>query len=810
MILTRLCFLGLLACSCQAVLQVSISLSKVELSVGESKFFTCTAIGEPVSVDWFNPQGEQIVPSQRVSLHREGVRSRLTLYNVNVEDAGIYRCLATDTNGHSQEATVVLEIYQKLTFRYVQSLQEFRQGEEAKVVCDVTSSPVPIVSWFYKEQEITPEFSDRYQVLSNNTLQIEHVGVSDEGVYRCEARVEARGEIDFRDISVIVNIPPVISVPQRLFNSTAESQESVTLTCRADGAPEPEVTWERKGKRIEVSERYALKNRGTSLTVKHITQDDEGPYICHAHNKAGATQQELSLKVFVQPSISQLGNVSAVEGSSAVISCTVEGDPLPDINWRRASDGRIFRHGDKYIHAAGGFILLRLRSADGRVEVKGHHGKSTLMISSVRLEDRGRFDCEALSQIGGQQRSMYLDIQYVPVFVTNHTTFYSWEGNAVNLSCVVQSHPPAVVLWQRDQLTIGPATEGLSNTRVYKADGHSLLEVTPLSDRDFGRYDCTARNSIGTRVREFHLAQADVPSSPSLLRFGSVSQRSAIVTFSKPESHGGVPIARYLVRYRSSGSQQWREVLSQGAETMVQLSGLEPNSSYEVCVAAVNGKGQGEFSRTETLQTLAIRKPSPPLVRGQRGVGGAYRLGLFRQDDGGTPILEYIIKYRMQKQRRWVTQLVSGQSEGALLQSLQWDTPYEVEVTARNVKGLSEPTVFHFSMPRRPDITADSLFSELGLGSVAAVGVAALLLLLVVVDLSCFFLRRCGVLMCISRKLCGKKSATCSKGKELEEGKAAYLKLPLKEENGREVLRTEVMEICSRDDGGDLLEDGHA
>ncbi|XP_064185783.1 neural cell adhesion molecule 2-like isoform X2 [Anguilla rostrata] len=835
MILTRVYFLGLFACSCQAVLQVSISLSKVELSVGESKFFTCTAIGEPVSVDWYSPQGERIVPSQRVLLHREGVRSRLTLYNVNVEDAGIYRCQATDASGQSQEATVVLEIYQKLTFRDVPSPQEFRQGEEAQVVCDVISSPVPIVSWFHKDQEITPELSDRFQILPSNKLRILRVGKEDEGVYRCEARVEARGEIDFRDISVIVNVPPVISVPQESFNATADYQESVTFTCRAHGSPEPEVSWQRRGRRIEPSDRFVVKAGGSSLTVKSITQEDGGSYTCTARNTAGHAHQDLFLKVFVQPSITVLLNVTAVEGSAAVISCTAEGDPLPDITWRRASDGRSFREGD--------------RSADGRVEVHGHHGKSTLTVSAVGLLDRGRFDCEALSRIGGHQKSMYLDIEYMPVFVSDPTTYYSWEGNAVNLSCSVQAHPPAVLLWQRDRLTIGTATGGPGNARVHHAEGRSLLEVTPLANSDFGHYNCTARNSIGTRVQEFVLAQADVPSGPSVVRLSSVSQRTATVTFRTPESHGGVPIAHYVVRFRTPGAPHWRDVPSHGVETMVQLAGLEPNSTYEVCVAAVNGKGQGEFSRAESFQTLPIREPSPPLVQGQRGVGKAYRLGLFKQDDGGMPILEYIVKYKMEREERWMTKLVSGLNDFVQLQPLQWNARYEVEITARNIKGLSEPTYYHFTMPQRPDIT-DSVLSGLGLGAVVALGVAALLLLLVGVDVCCFFLRRCGVLMCITRKLRGKKSATCSKSKELEEGKAAYLstgskepivemrteeeriahtddgspmnepnettpltepeKLPLKEENGKEALPTVATEIRVRGDGGgggELLED---
>lgn len=45
----------------------------------------------------------------------------------------------------------------------------------------------------------------RFQVLPNNNLQIHQVTKADEGVYRCEASVEARGEIDFVDIAVVVN-----------------------------------------------------------------------------------------------------------------------------------------------------------------------------------------------------------------------------------------------------------------------------------------------------------------------------------------------------------------------------------------------------------------------------------------------------------------------------------------------------------------------------------------------------------------------------------------------------------------------------
>uniref|UniRef100_A0A8C6KXQ4 Neural cell adhesion molecule 2 n=1 Tax=Nothobranchius furzeri TaxID=105023 RepID=A0A8C6KXQ4_NOTFU len=774
-------------CACVAALQVSISLNKVELSVGESKFFICTAIGEPVKLEWFNPQGERIIPSRRMALHSETSRSRLIIYNAIIEDAGIYRCQASDASGHTEEASVVLEIYQRLTFRDVQSPQEFRLGETAEVVCDVISSPVPVVVWYYQDREITEEHHSRYQVLvNNNNLQIHQVTKADEGVYRCEASVEARGEIDFVDIAVVVNVPPVLSVFQPAFNATADYQESITFTCITSGSPDPLVTWHRKGQQLEPSEKFIfnrLEGGRSMLTIRNIRQIDGGAYSCKASNKAGAQERELFLTVFVQPHITQLKNVTAVEGSAAMITCVAEGEPLPDISWRRASDGQTFVDGDK--------------SRDGRFEVRGRHGKSVLTINGVRLTDLGRFDCEAQSRIGGHQKSMFLDIEYIPKFLTNHTIFYSWEGNPVNISCDVMSNPPATMLWRRERFTI---SEGTANMQIHGSEGKSVLEVTPMSDRDFGRYNCTARNNIGVRYQEFILAQADVPSNPYSIRLSAVSQRLATVTFMKPDSHGGVPISFYLVQFKELGSQDWRDVRSHSIQTTVVLTGLEPNTTYEVRVAAVNGKGQGEFSHTETFQTLPIREPSPPAVHGQRGMGKAYRLGLVKQDDGGMPIVEYIVKYKTDKEEQWMTKLVPGANDFAMLQPLQWNTRYEVEITARNVKGLSEPTFYQFFMPQKPDITAESLFSGLGLGAVVGLGLGALLLLLVLVDVSCFFLRHCGLLMCITRSVCSKKTATSGKGKEMEEGKAAYLKLPLKEENGKESLKPDTIEIKVHND----------
>lgn len=63
----------------------------------------------------------------------------------------------------------------------------------------------------------------------------------------------------------------------------------------------------------------------------------------------------------------------------------------------------------------------------------------------------------------------------IPKFLTNHTIYYSWEGNPVNISCDVMSNPPATMQWRRERFTISP--EGTANIRVHVAEGKSVLEV---------------------------------------------------------------------------------------------------------------------------------------------------------------------------------------------------------------------------------------------------------------------------------------------------------------------------------------------
>lgn len=49
---------------------------------------------------------------------------------------------------------------------------------------------------------------------------------------------------------------------------------------------------------LETGEKYSFNEDGSEMTIMDVTKLDEGDYTCIAKNKAGESQQELSLRVF--------------------------------------------------------------------------------------------------------------------------------------------------------------------------------------------------------------------------------------------------------------------------------------------------------------------------------------------------------------------------------------------------------------------------------------------------------------------------------------------------------------------------------
>lgn len=49
---------------------------------------------------------------------------------------------------------------------------------------------------------------------------------------------------------------------------------------------------------LDAGEKYSFNEDGSEMTLMDVTKLDEGEYTCIAKNKAGESEQELSLRVF--------------------------------------------------------------------------------------------------------------------------------------------------------------------------------------------------------------------------------------------------------------------------------------------------------------------------------------------------------------------------------------------------------------------------------------------------------------------------------------------------------------------------------
>lgn len=83
----------------------------------------------------------------------------------------------------------------------------------------------------------------------------------------------------------------------------------------------------------------------------------------------------------------------------------------------------------------------------------------------------------------------------------------------------------------------------------------------------------------------------DVPSAPTGLRVSNVTDKSADVSWTAPDSDGGTPITNYIVQTRIIPRSTFTTV-QETTETKVTLTGLVADSQYMLQIIAVNAEGQ--------------------------------------------------------------------------------------------------------------------------------------------------------------------------------------------------------------------------
>uniref|UniRef100_A0A3B5Q8Q9 IgLON family member 5 n=1 Tax=Xiphophorus maculatus TaxID=8083 RepID=A0A3B5Q8Q9_XIPMA len=209
------------------------------------------------------------------------------------------------------------------------------------------------------------------------SILIDKVQVTDEGPYTCTFQANNKPRI--------THVYLIVQVPARIVNISksvsVNEGENVNLYCLAVGRPEPTVTWK--------DQKYGLVSEGEFLDITEIKRQQAEDYECITHNGvAPPDQQKVRVTVNYPPMITDMKNMPANLGKTAILRCDAMAVPPATFEWYR-DDHRPVEN-------------------DNTLRIKNEKTRSLLLFTNVTEKHFGNYTCFASNRLGSSNASMLL------------------------------------------------------------------------------------------------------------------------------------------------------------------------------------------------------------------------------------------------------------------------------------------------------------------------------------------------------------------------------------------------------------------
>ncbi|XP_017715767.1 PREDICTED: peroxidasin homolog [Rhinopithecus bieti] len=343
-------------------------------------------------------------------------------------------------------------------------------GNTVYFTCRAEGNPKPEIIWLRNNNELSMKTDSRLNLLDDGTLMIQNTQETDQGIYQCMAKNVA-GEVKTQEVTLRYfgspARPTFVIQPQ---NTEVLVGESVTLECSATGHPPPRISWTRGDRTpLPVDPRVNITPSG-GLYIQNVVQEDSGEYACSATNSIDSVHATAFIIVQALPQFTVTPQDRVViEGQTVDFQCEAKGNPPPVIAWTK-----------------GGSQL----SVDRRHLVLS---SGTLRISGVALHDQGQYECQAVNIIGSQKVVAHLTVQprVTPVFASIPSDTTVEVGANVQLPCSSQGEPEPAITWNKDGVQV-------TESGKFHISPEGFLTINDVGPADAGRYECVARNTIGS------------------------------------------------------------------------------------------------------------------------------------------------------------------------------------------------------------------------------------------------------------------------------------------------------------------------
>ncbi|XP_075583897.1 cell surface A33 antigen [Pelecanus crispus] len=147
------------------------------------------------------------------------------------------------------------------------------------------------------------------------SITINSVTMEDNGTYACNVRLRNDPPRHSATLALLVLVAP--SKPECKILGTAEYGQTINLTCMShEGSPKPRYTWQSFNVRNEP--RVLQTTEGEQITLKNISADTSGFYICTSTNVVGKEFCNMTVSV-VPPSMNIALYAGIIGGAVAAI-----------------------------------------------------------------------------------------------------------------------------------------------------------------------------------------------------------------------------------------------------------------------------------------------------------------------------------------------------------------------------------------------------------------------------------------------------------------------------------------------------------
>ncbi|XP_046715112.1 neuronal cell adhesion molecule a isoform X16 [Silurus meridionalis] len=241
----------------------------------ESGVLTCLARGNPKpTIAWFMNgvpiENSPADPSRKVE------DDTITFTDIQTGSSAVYQCNVSNEYGYllaNAFVNVLAEPPRVLTPN--KKVYQVIMNKPALLDCAFFGSPIPTVTWF-KDSHSSVLTGDPYVIHENGTLEISVAQSLNSGKYTCIAT----NSLGRSENHVYLEVKEPTRILMQPDYKVVQTNQEVSFECKVKHDPSliPTMTWLKDNGELPDDERFVVGS--DSLTIREVTENDEGTYTC--------------------------------------------------------------------------------------------------------------------------------------------------------------------------------------------------------------------------------------------------------------------------------------------------------------------------------------------------------------------------------------------------------------------------------------------------------------------------------------------------------------------------------------------------